>query len=124
MNRGGLLKIASSILLASGVNAVHNILDYGAVPDLEDTVSAFTNADAIAAAIEAAIQPDQTDREVYVPSGYSFTFMPVRLEGLNDLIITVDGTLLACKNYLDYPLNSGGGVPSMFEFRIVNNLKW
>lgn len=112
-----LFKIASSVLFASGVQAVHNILDYGAVPDLEDTASAYANADAIAAAIEAAIQPDSTDREVYVPDGLSFSFMPVYLHNLNDLIITVDGTLLASKNYLDYPLNSDGGVVSaLFYF--------
>ena len=50
-----LFKIASSVFFASGVNAVHNILDYGAVPDFEDTASAFKNGDAIAAAIQAAI---------------------------------------------------------------------
>ena len=51
-----LCKVASSILFATGVEAFHNILDYGAVPDLEDTVSAYKNGDAIASAFEAANQ--------------------------------------------------------------------
>lgn len=50
--------------------------------------------------------------------------MPVDLFDLNDLTITVDGTLLASKNHLDYPLNAGGGVATLFSFDRVSNLKW
>ena len=50
-----ILKLLSAFAFIYGsVQAVHNILDYGAVPDLDDTASAFKNGDAIAAAIEAA----------------------------------------------------------------------
>ena len=117
-----LFKFVTPILIASGVSAVHNILDYGAVLDLEDSGTAYTNADAIVAAIEAANQPDETDREVYVPAG-NFTFMPISATGLNDLTITVDGTLLASKNFRDYP-HPGGNCPDIIEFYDVENLKW
>ena len=50
MNKGTFFKIVSTLLFSSGVDAVHNILDYGAVPDLEDTASAYANGDAIATA--------------------------------------------------------------------------
>ena len=96
-------------LLAHHANAVHNILDYGAVPDLEDTATAYKNGDAIAAAIYAANSTD-SDREVLVPANTTFTFMPVTVSHLLNITITVDGNLLASKNHLDYPVNSGGGV--------------
>ena len=48
-------KLSSTLAFFAGsVQAIHNILDYGAVPELEDTASAYKNGDAIAAAIEAA----------------------------------------------------------------------
>ena len=100
-------------------------MDYGAIPDLEDSGTAFTNADAVAAALEAANLAGETDREVLVPANYNFTFMPIVVSGLNDITITVDGTLLACKNYLDYPHPEGGGdSPDLIVFSEITNLLW
>ena len=96
-------------LLAHHANAVHNILDYGAVPDLEDTATAYKNGDAIAAAIYAA-NSTESDREVLVHANYTFTFMPVTTADLVNVTITVDGMLFASKNHLDYPLDNGGTV--------------
>lgn len=42
------------MLLANYSQAVHNIMDYGAIPDLDDVATAYKNGDAFAAAIEAA----------------------------------------------------------------------
>ena len=103
---------------------MHNILDYGAVPELEDSGTAFTNTYAIEAALTAANVLGEADREVYIPAGYNFTFMPIYAEGLNDMIITVDGTLLASKNYLDYPHPDGGDCKDLIAFTQINNLKW
>jgi hypothetical protein len=50
-----MLQNISIALIATGVSAVHNIMDYGAVPNkFGDSAIAFTNADAIASAFEAA----------------------------------------------------------------------
>lgn len=82
-----------------GAQAAHNIMDYGAIPNLEDVTTAFKNGDAIAAAIAAANAEGELDREVLVPAGYNFTHMPVYASHLNNLTITVDGTLLASKSW-------------------------
>jgi polygalacturonase len=99
---------SSALLLARQVAAVRNIMDFGAIPDLEDTATAYANTNAIAAAINAANAADSTDREVHVPADMTFTLMPIQMSNLNNLTITVDGTLLASKNWLDYPVNSKG----------------
>ena len=93
---------ASSMLL--GAQAAHNIMDYGAVPEVDDVATAFKNGDAIAAALYAANAEGETDREVLVPAGYNFTFMPVYGDGLTDLTLTIDGTLLASTAWKEYPL--------------------
>jgi hypothetical protein len=102
-------------LFANVARGVHNILDYGAVPDLEDTATAYKNGDAIYAALYAA-NATSTDREVYVPGNTTFTFMPVQAADLVNVTITVNGTLLASKNNLDYPVYSSGGVVTIFDF--------
>lgn len=110
-------------LFTNLAKGVHDIRDYGAVPDLTDTASAFKNGDAIAAAINAA-NATASDREVLVPANYTFTFMPVTVADLVNLTITVDGTLLASKHHLDYPLSSNGQVLDIISISRANNLKW
>ena len=60
-------------------SAAHNILDYGAKPNLNDTQTAFLNAEAFFNATVAA-NYSATDREVLVPSGNTFYMMPLYLK--------------------------------------------
>lgn len=92
------------MLLANYSHAVHNIMDYGAIPDLDDVATAFKNGDAFAAAIEAANAEGELDREVHIPADHKFTFMPVAATGLRNITITVDGLLLASTAHRHYPV--------------------
>ena len=92
-----------SLSAVSGLaSAVHNILDYGAVPDLTDTPSAYANSQAIADALIAA-SGDETDREVLIPADKTFNIMSFSTVDLHDFSLRIDGTVLASANYLDYP---------------------
>jgi len=71
-----------SAVLFGFANAARNIVDYGAVPDLTDTNTAYGNAYAMTKAIEAANAGDSTDRTVLVPANTTFTLMPVHVSGL------------------------------------------
>ena len=64
--------------------SAHSILDFGALPGLEEnTTTAFQNAFAMQSAIAAANASDIAgDRTVEVPKGYTFVMMPVHAEFL------------------------------------------
>jgi len=73
-----LLLSALPVLLSA-----HSILDYGALPGLqENTTTAFQNAFAMKSAIAAANVSESGDRTVKVPKGYTFLMMPVAAEFL------------------------------------------
>ena len=121
-----MLQHLSIALLAGGVSAVHNILDYGAIPNVHgDTATAFTNADAIASAMQAANQ-SESDNEVLVPGGYEFDFMPVVISDLSEITITIDGGLWASKNFRDYPRDNDGqgDVYDLFSMLDIQDIKW
>ena len=69
----------------------HNILDYGAVPFSETSQASTKNSNAFIKASIAANSSD--DREVLVPSGYSFVMFSVTLNNLDTVTFTVDGKL-------------------------------
>ena len=50
--------------------------------------------------------------------------MPVTVADLVGIVITVDGTLLASKNHLDYPLGSNGDVLDIITITRAYNLTW
>ena len=63
--------------------SAHSILDFGALPGLEEnTTTAFQNAFAMKSAIAAANASESGDRTVEVPKGYTFMMMPVAAEFL------------------------------------------
>ena len=63
--------------------SAHSILDFGALPGLEEnTTTAFQNAFAMKSAIAAANASERGDRTVEVPKGYTFLMMPVAAEFL------------------------------------------
>ena len=71
-----MLKILTLVgAVISTASAAHNILNYGAKPNANDTETAFTNAKALYNAVVAA-NASVTDREVLVPSGNTFYMMP------------------------------------------------
>ena len=43
------------------------------------------------------------DREVYIPAGHTFHMMPVKLENLYNITLTVDGTVYASKRFHSWP---------------------
>ncbi len=70
----------------------HNILDFGAVHDNSNTDIAYTNAKAMALAIEAALASTD-DREVLVPENGIFYMMPFKLENAVNFTFTIDGLI-------------------------------
>ena len=81
-----------------------NILNFGAVPDVTDSKSEYMNSYAFTKALEAASNGDfGEDRRVLVPADTVFSFMPtITTEGLEDVVIQIDGTILLSKNFKDY----------------------
>lgn len=88
-------------------NAAHNILDFGAKSDANSSNDAFINADALWKALDVANGPNQTDREVLVPGGYTFSMYSVDYAGLKDITLTIDGTILMSKHNIFWPNTSG-----------------
>ena len=91
--------VGAAISVASGA---HNILDYGAQPNSNDTETAFVNAKAFESAVYAA-NSSTLDREVLVPAGNIFYMMPSHLEQINQLTFTIDGTIYLSEDYLNWP---------------------
>mmetsp|Transcript_35007 Transcript_35007/g.25488 ORF Transcript_35007/g.25488 Transcript_35007/m.25488 type:complete len:167 (-) Transcript_35007:1197-1697(-) len=94
-----LLSVASVFSIAS---ASHSILDYGAIPDLTDTDTAYANAYAFNKAIEAANAGTSADRVVLVPANYTFTLMPVHVDHLYNFVLTINGTILASEDNINW----------------------
>jgi hypothetical protein len=74
-----------SLLLSAlpALLSAHSILDFGALPGLEEnTTTALRNAFAMKSAIAAANASESGDRTVEVPQGYTFLMMPVAAQFL------------------------------------------
>jgi len=99
-------KVAGLFAMAGTANAVHNILDYGAIPDLENPITERNNSNAIEAAFASANE-DALDREVYVPAGYTFSTLEINASNVHDITFTIDGTLLHSKNFESFPQEEG-----------------
>jgi hypothetical protein len=68
-----------------------SILDFGAIPFQNDTVSAKHNSDVLKRTFYAA-NSNPTDRVVLIPEGYDFYFFSVDVWGLDQIIIQIDGS--------------------------------
>lgn len=90
-------------LIVPQIQAVNNILDYGAIPDSTKTADAFANSQAFQAALDAAILTE--DREILIP-GNHFTMMPVVLKNIHGLTITVEGTVVLCEDHWNWPFKN------------------
>ena len=99
-------KIAAA-LFVTNVDALHDIRDYGALTDDDSLNAERVNAQAFMDAIVAANMTMGTaaegDREVLIPANCTFNMMPAYAEDLNDLTITVDGTVKASKRQHRWP---------------------
>mmetsp|Transcript_48728 Transcript_48728/g.66278 ORF Transcript_48728/g.66278 Transcript_48728/m.66278 type:complete len:151 (+) Transcript_48728:17-469(+) len=104
-------------------NAARNILDYGAIPDLTDTNTAYANAHAMTKAIEDANAGTSTDRAVLVPADNVFTFMPVHVDGLYNFQLTIDGTILASEDYMNWENRTETHVYDFITINDSTNIK-
>ena len=114
-------KASALLSLAMGTFA-HNVLDFGAIPDRTDAETEKSNALAILSALSRAHE-DDTDREILIPEGVTISSMPLVFNNIDNVTFTIDGTLLASKNNLDYPLD-GNNVFNFFDIKDVSFIKF
>ena len=87
-------------------SVAHNILDFGAIVDESTHSAELANSEAILNAILAADSDDNDDGLVEIPSGMTFSSLPVRTVNLTDVTIQIDGTLLVSKDFESFPAKS------------------
>jgi hypothetical protein len=88
--------------LASYVNSIYNILDFGALPHTDHLSAHFANQKAFLEAVNKANSTNTTERIVKVPKGVFYT-MPMRMENLKNVTFIIEGRLAASKNILQWP---------------------
>lgn len=115
-----LLGVASVCSLAS---ASRSILDYGAIPNLTDTDTAYANTYAFNKAIEAANAGTSGDRVVLVPANNTFTLMPVHVSHLYNFKLTIDGTILASEDYVNWENRTDTHCWDLFTIDDSTNIK-
>ena len=90
-------KVLTSLALCSllaKAGEVLNILDFGAIPNEDSIEAEQANAQAFADAVVAAnYTTDGSPREVHIPADQTFQMMASWFEGLNNITITIDGTV-------------------------------
>ena len=92
------LLLLSACLLANLAASRHNILDYGAVSGKDSLKAERANQDAFIKALKAANETESlNDREVYVPANMTFHSLPIRVDQLYNVTLTIDGTIKASK---------------------------
>ena len=76
-------------------------MDYGAVLNDTSTESCYLNSAAIEKAFSAAIR-SAFDKEVLIPAG-DFYSMPIQATNASYINFTIDGTLWACSDNINWP---------------------
>lgn len=100
MTRRSIIVVVSVALMCVAVDAMKNIMDFGAIADTaaDDFAAATANGRALFAAVQAA-NADPADRTVLVPATQSqFAFIPFEdFYNLSNVTIVLDG-VLSCYN--------------------------
>ena len=78
----------------------HNILDFGAIVDEVTHEAEVANSKAIHDAIMAAATGE--DRSVLIPSGLTFSSLPIHVANVTDIEVVIDGTILVSKDHKSY----------------------
>lgn len=74
-------------------------------------------------AIVAANYTSDGDREVYIPTNMTFNTMPVYADYIQNLTITIDGTLKASKRNNLWPLDKNKKVDNFIAINHGENFK-
>ena len=109
-------------LLISLAYAAHNIMDYGATPNVSGYGIAQSNAVAFTLAFGYAVK-DPSDREIIVPADLNFYMLPVALSNATNVTITIDGNIWACDDYEHWPAPDGKHYENLFEFTDMTDFK-
>ena len=110
------------MFLLNTVSGRFDIRDFGAIPNDDSLAAEEINSAAIMQAIVAANYTSVDEREVYIPSNLTFSSMPVYANFIQNLIITIDGTLIASKRNNMWPLGKKD-VLNFIELNHAQNFK-
>jgi hypothetical protein len=109
-----MLKILLLTTLLVLGSSVYDILSFGAVPNSDTVHDQFINAEAILKAIQAA-NSSQGERVVRIPNK-KFYSMPIRIEYVHNITITIMGKLIASKSVKHWPLQHDNPRPYYEDF--------
>lgn len=92
--------LLSTLLVVSF--SIFDITHFGAVPNSDTVTDQFKNQKAILDAIKAANASNATERIVRIPDK-RFYSMPIRVENVHNVTISIVGKLIASKNVKNWP---------------------
>ena len=104
-----ILLIATFLILTT---SIFDITHFGAVPNSDTISDQFKNAKAILDAIKAANASLSSERVVRIPDK-RFYSMPIRVENVHNVTISVVGKLIASKNVKHWPRQQA--IPTYYE---------
>ena len=128
MSRQGIFLQCLLLLFCTVVQSRLDIRDFGAssVENMEDLGKDFwdnleqeqANAQALNDALIAANWTTiEEDREVYIPWNNTFHMMPIKLDYMRNVTLTIDGTVKVSKRQNNWPrYRNGGGKLKLREF--------
>ncbi|CUG78731.1 glycoside hydrolase family 28, putative [Bodo saltans] len=110
--------VIAVLVVSTAYSTPISILEYGAVANDTSYNASYINGKALFYAVNAANNANASDREVIVPSGYVFSFLPFGIfTGIHNVVVRIDGVLSAfAGDNLLWPNMTDGRTFNIIEF--------